>query len=106
MIDQSVDKNTEPLILVKLRTSNMKKRPTITDVDRGIYTLSCNEKALIHYIERLEKEKQDAVVQAKEYLAKGMRSTVSFFLFHENTYVTHNLGFLHLIFLLLIYILG
>lgn len=56
----------------------MKNRPVVTDVDRGIYTLSCNEKALVNYIERLEKEKQDTVAQAKAYLAKGMRSTVCF----------------------------
>lgn len=54
----------------------MKKKPVITEVDRGIYTLSCNEKALVHYLEKLEKEKQDTINQAKAYLAKGMRSTV------------------------------
>ncbi|KAE8745422.1 hypothetical protein FOCC_FOCC007802 [Frankliniella occidentalis] len=61
--------------MIKLRSSNMKSKPTITDVDRGIYTLSCNEKALLHYLERLENEKQDTLKQAKAYLAKGMRST-------------------------------
>lgn len=75
IVDQTVDKSTEPQILVKLRTAGMRKRPSITDVDRGIYTLTCNEKSLIHYLERLEKEKQDTIIQAKQYLAKGMRST-------------------------------
>lgn len=73
--DQTANKTNEPQILIKLRTATMKQRPSISDVDRGIYTLSCNEKALIHYLERLEKEKQDTINQAKAYLAKGMRAT-------------------------------
>ncbi|XP_026289692.1 charged multivesicular body protein 7 [Frankliniella occidentalis] len=73
--DQDIDKTNKSQILIKLRSSNMKSKPTITDVDRGIYTLSCNEKALLHYLERLENEKQDTLKQAKAYLAKGMRST-------------------------------
>ncbi|KAK3930757.1 Charged multivesicular body protein 7 [Frankliniella fusca] len=75
VIDQNIDKVNESQVLIKLRSSTMKSQPTITDIDRGIYALSCNEKALLHYLERLENEKEDTLKQAKAYLAKGMRST-------------------------------
>lgn len=77
VVDQSISGTGESHILVKLRETSSKKKPTVTDVDLGIYTLSCNQRTLMHYIEQLEKEKQDAINQAKGYLAKGMRSTVS-----------------------------
>ena len=49
----------------------------ITDADIGIHTLKKNEQTLSRHLEQLEAEKQEAVEEARAFVAKNMRQAVS-----------------------------
>lgn len=50
-----------------------KKVEQVSEADKAIFSLMENEKQLTSSVENLEKQKQEAVLEAKSYLNKGMR---------------------------------
>lgn len=70
------------LTLVKL-FENGTKPPKISEVDRGICNLEKQVKVLEKNIEKLEEDKNAALCETRQYLAKKMKNLVSICIFNK-----------------------
>lgn len=73
------EQNNQDTLLhnVLVKFGDVKKVTLISEIDISIHILEQNEKTLVKNIETLENEVNAAVSDAKSYLAKGSRQTVS-----------------------------